>query len=493
MRKRAAIAVTSAALTALLPLRLSAAKPPAPGPGSGTGCVVSYPPPVQPAIRLQTPPPRRTASPGRGSGASSGGIVVPVPPLPGPSACPSDIGGAVAGLVIDPSKLSLSMNLLSQGFHLSAVTLRSDGACGADGQTANAVPVLETAWTADPGGESLFLSQQPSVDPQPDLLDPFSASFGWQGYAYSLQLQQAIPRGGATGPPQGEGPDDAQAVLLQAIAELAPGIDLSCFAVRRTGAWSDLAALGIGDPRPALPPGFSESSFDLEFRTTPPAGCPAAASADAAVYFSAVFSSASGGTIAIGAWSLSGSAPYPGTSSDGSLSWSSDVYQFGVWGDDDGVPLGPEVLAAIARKLDPSFSPACLLTPVNLSEADLGPLGFHSPAPPEGYVVVFSSLTGDVVSPSCATHFDFRGTYSLAWTLAGPESRIVDAAAFRIVSDHPGPRTDPIVSDSCITWNDDRGTSFSVGGSSASGGAGPDRSVLVAVARSLDPGLAISP
>jgi len=493
MRQRTIIAVASAALTGLLSVRYLRAqgKPPLPGPG--TGCVISYPPPLQPTIRLQTPPPRRSGGAGRGSGASSGGIVAPGPPLPGPASCQSDIGDAVAGAVIDPSKLGLSMNLLTQGFHLSAVTLRSDAACGNDGQPVSTVPVLETSWTADPSGEFLFLSQQPSTAPQPALLDPFSARFGWQGYFYALQVQPAFPRGGATGAPQGEGPDDARALLLQAIAELAPGIDISCFAVQRTGAWSDLASLGIGDPRPALPTGFSESSFDLEFRTTPAAGCPVAASPDSAVYFSAFFSGASGGSLAIGAWSLSGSAPYPGSSSDGSLNWSSGVYQFSVSGDDGGVPLGSSVLIAIARKLDPSFSAACLLSPVELSAADLGPLGFHPPAPPDGYAFVFSSLTGDVVAPSCATHFDFRGTYSLSWTLSGPESRIIDAAAFRIVSDHPGPRTDPIVSDSCITWNDDRGTSFSVSGSSASGGAGPDPTVLAAVARSLDPDLVLSP
>jgi hypothetical protein len=55
------------------------------------------------------------------------------------------------------------------------------------------------------------------------------------------------------------------------------------------------------------------------------------------------------------------------------------------------------------------------------------------------------------------------------------------------VSDHPGPRTVPVVTDACISWSDDRGTSFLVTGYSVTGGPGPSRDVLIAVARSIDP------
>jgi hypothetical protein len=451
---------------------------------------------VQPQIHLPTPPVRhgKIVPLGRGgnAGGSGGTIVVPGPPIPPQPACAGDIGEAIAGAVIDPSRLGISMNLLNDGFRLTSITLRSEADCGADGQATSAVPVLETNWSATPGGQLLFLTQRPQTQSQGNLLDNGLATFWWEGFQYTAQIQFPVPIYGK-GVAEGPGPDDAQPILLQAISELAPGLDLSCFSQRTSGTWSNLSALGIGDPRPALPAGFSESSFELDYRTTPPPTCDVGTSAaDSGVYFSAGFTSADGGTISIGAWSLTeGTVPYPGALDDYSLSWSSDAFQFSLYGDDNGAALGSSVLLAIAQKLDPAFSPACLLQIVTLSSADLPALGFHAPQPPPDYVLSSEALSGDAVSSSCARHFEFRGTYSLSWSYVNNDGAEISASAYRVVSDHPGPRTTPLVSDTCISWSDDKGTTYFVIGSSVTGASVPGKDVLIAVAKSMDPGLVI--
>ena len=456
-----------------------------PGPVSGCGAVTG--PPVAPQIRLQSPRPRRARS-DRGSGSSGGTVLIPGPPAPWP-VCAGDIGAAITGDAVQPSQLGISMNLLKDGFELTSLTIRSDAVCGPDGQAGAGVPILETGWIVEAAGVPLFLSQQPQAQGSGNRLDDGSASFWWQGFLYSLQLQFAVPlqgKGAASSVP------DSRQILTQAIAELAPGLDPSCFAQRKAGAWSDLAALGIGDPRPAIPSGYGESSFQLDFLAAP-----ACASDDpgatSEVSLFAFFQSASGGSLGIEAWSLAGSSPYPGSIQDGSLAWSSDRYQFSVSGDSGGIPLPASVLVPIAQRLDPTFSTACALHAVTLAPADLPGLGFHAPAIPSGWNQTAQSLTGEIVPATCTTHFDFRGTYSLFWSLSNGTDLVISASALRVVSDHPGPRTDPVVSDACISWNDDLGTTFFVSGYSATGGSPPDRSTLDAVARSMDPGLTISP
>ncbi|HET7453362.1 MAG TPA: hypothetical protein VFL12_11505 [Thermoanaerobaculia bacterium] len=477
----------AAVVAAVLPLSAQTTpKPPI------AGCGVVTDPPVTPQIRLQTPPGRREAirRQGRGSTAGTGATVVvpgsPVPPWP---VCATDIGAAISGDAISPGAIGIAMNVLGDGFHATSVTLGS--VCTSKAGSPDSVAVLQTSWSVDGSDVPLQLSQQPQAEPSANRIDGGSATFWWQGYVYDLSVAGPVPveAGTGVGAPAGTGPDDAGKILLRAIAELAPGLDVSCFAQRKTGTWSDLAALGLGDPRPAIPPDYALADFQLTYLAAPP--CASAPPADTELVLSATFASPAGGWIGIGAWSLGGSAPYPGTLQDGFVAWSSDKYQFSVSGSSgDGMPLPSATLAAIANALDPTFSAACTLREVTLSPADLPPLGFHAPSAPDGYALVESSLTGEVLGAGCTRTFAFGGTYDLFWSFAGADG-FVTASAFRVVTDHPGPRTDPVVSDSCITWTDDRGTSFFVGGGAASPGTGPALAVLIGVARSMDPGLVL--
>lgn len=477
------VLVAAAAAAALSPFASAQPSPPLPI----AGCGVSSGPPVAPQIRLQTPARQGVVRRlGRTEPGGSGAIIaVPGSPLPPWPACAGDISGAISGEVIAPSQIGFAMNLLGEGFHLTSLSLHSDGSCAADGTADAPLPELDTTWTVDGSSAPLFLSQRSAAQGGGNRIDDASASFWWNGYQYAIQLAFVTPAERIPG----AAADDTRAILRRAIAELAPGLDLSCFAQPKTGSWADLAALGIGDPRPAIPSGYAESDFSLTYLSTP--ACAAASPADGEVSLFALFENASGSTIGIGAWSLAGSSSYPGTIQDGLVAWSSGVYQFSVYGDGTGGPLASSVLVPIAQKLDPAFSADCSLQPVTLAPADLPALGFHAPAAPPGYAPTGSSLTGEVVGASCTKHFDFRGTYVLFWSFSSGEGFVITASADRVVSDQPGPRTDPVISDSCISWSDDLGTTFFVAGYSAVGAGGPGQSVLAAVARSMDPGLTI--
>jgi len=452
-----------------------------PGPPIG-GCGI-VDPPVAPQIRLQTPPVRRTGAAGAGTGGSTGGrtIVTPGSPLPPFIACAGDIGAAVEGAAIAPSAIGIVPNLLGEGFHLTSLSLGSDCAATANGTP---VPFLATTWSIDGSDLPLSLSQEPGSS-SGNRIDDGSASFGWQGYVYTLAVPAGTPVPGPL-----SAVSDSRQVLLAAIAELAPGLDVSCFARRKTGSWSDLTALGIGDPRPAVPGGFSATGLQLSYLSTP--SCALAPAADDELSLFADFRDAGGGWIGIGAWSLGKSSAYPGSLQDGFAGWSSDRYQFSIsGGSGDGSPVPSSVLLPIARALDPTFSTDCVMQAVVLSPAELPALGFHAPSPPAGWTETIASLTGNVVGASCARSFDFRGTYQLFWSFDGPGGLVLTASAYRVVAADPGPRTDPVIGDGCISWSDDRGTSYFVSGYSASGGPDPDRTVLVAVAQSMDPGLTI--
>jgi hypothetical protein len=426
----------------------------------------------------------------RGGAAPVGGDEIP----PGFSFCAGEIGVAITGSVIDPSRLGIAMNLLKDGFRLNTVNLSAQADCGPDGSAAYAIPHLETGWTADPGGQQIFVSQSLQAQSQGNVLDNGFASFWWQGYLYTLQLGWTpVPL--LLGP-GGERPpfdDPFSQLLIRAAQELAPGLSIDCFSRRVSGGWEDLALLAIGDPRAAIPPEFSQTGFDLQYLTKPAAGCPVGPPPEeSAVTFWASFSNPQGGNIGLSAWSLPAApAPSPGSLDDYSLNWSSDRYAFSIYGDSGGAPLGRSALLSIARRLDPGFSPDCLLQTVSLADASLPELGFHAPQPPAGYALLSESLSGAVVSASCTRPFDFRGRYDLSWSFASPQDLALTASASRLVSDHPGPRTAPVVTDSCVSWSDEKGTSYVVTGFSASGAPGPGTEVLLAVARSMDPGLVI--
>ena len=64
-----------------------------------------------------------------------------------------------------------------------------------------------------------------------------------------------------------------RAALAAVVEALAPNLGEQCFYRQIEGGWESLAALGIGDPRSAIPNDFAEEGFWAEVFEPPAAGC----------------------------------------------------------------------------------------------------------------------------------------------------------------------------------------------------------------------------
>lgn len=456
--------------------------------------------------------------PATGSDSSSGASVAgssAVPPSGG--ICPVAVGDVLSGTSIDPAKVGFAMNLPKAGFSLRSIQLRAEATCGPDGQPQGAGElVLETSWVHDATGLEAYLSQRKTAERISNVRYDGSLLFWSAGYAYSLNvnsyrvypaMEGAVPpmQGGTTegsvggassasplAPPTQPDPR-APAVLDELLAQVAADIAAGkCYYTQRPGTWSDILAAGVGDPRPAIPAGFSEdqayiTAFD------PPANCDAGPSPDQGS-FTVTFSAAAGrgGGIYISGNRLpAGQVPYPGTIDQYSASWSNGSWQFSIGAKADPSP-GDAVVRAIARALDPRFDQACLARQVTLSEADLAAMGAGAPATPEGWKRELANAARTEFSGSCnsAQRQLYQGeNANFQWVLTGPGGATVSAAGYRQGAEPTAPG---YISDGNLSWMAANGWQFVVSGYKQADGTPVPRETLVAIAKGLDPQLDVS-
>jgi hypothetical protein len=464
----------------------------------------------------------------------------PSSPLPLPQPCLAPLEDVLVGGVIDPTRRGFTLRSLGEAFELLTVALRSEGDCAVAESNSPSLLILDSSWRERGSGASLWVSQRQGGAPVPNVLDGGFASFTAGGYAFTLWAQgeslpllpfssfvapaQAAPRSlraaGAPrltltaqshpAPPPGGG-GDASALLERAIGDLAPEVSLACFFLRQEGGWGDLATLGIGDPRPAVPADFVESGLSLQFLAHPPASCPPpTVDPGDGVMFWASFTAGADGSLNLGAWALPpGTSPWPGRLSTEGASWTSARHVFSVAASRGGEPLGLERIRALALALDPSFVSACLLRDRLLGESDLPALQLRPARAPASYELVTSSLRAEELIGNCPADLAYRGGIFLDWQFADPDGRaiaaqavrgsggggVAPAVASRVTAGPPGiavPPTGggPTSSTNFLVWTDANGTSYTVYGYSSWGGAGPSYEELVFVAKSLDPGFA---
>lgn len=429
-------------------------------------------PPVRPTLQRDVGP----------AGNGTGGV-----PDWNWNVCPAPIGDLIVDGAIDPGQRGFRLALLGASFDLQSIGVRGEGPCLGDGTGEPGEIVADSSWWARAESVNAWVGQRTQAEPIPNVLEEGYATFWWDGYGFTVWTGGFWGPVAGGGAPQPSGDPPGQAVLETAIADLAPGLSLGCFYRRVHGGWQDLADLGIGDPRPAVPTSFSESYFDLQFLQAPPASCDPVAQSGS-TYLSAAFVHQRSGYISISAYSLpEGSEGYPGQLSDWYLSWSNGRYQFWIWGDQEGNPIGSERLQAIARALDPTFSTACLLQHIELQEADLASHGFHAARPPAGYDVVSSQLFADLVSQACELDLDYRGSYSLWWSFENAAQQVIDASAYRAVGTAQLIPAPPTIGENYLYWMDALGTNYSVYGYSRVGGEYPAQALLIEVATSMDP------
>ncbi|MGI8926663.1 MAG: hypothetical protein ACR2HN_08470, partial [Tepidiformaceae bacterium] len=420
--------------------------------------------------------------------------------------CLAPIPAALDGARIDPARLDFAITLLRDGFVLTGFAIRSDGPCDSEGkppETGDAT--VDTSWRHVATGISVHVSQRVAKTAAANVLFDTNATFWRAGYQYNLGVDAyriAIDiDGGPTKPtdaptgsgvaspsPTGQHPE-AAAVFEEAMGQLAPGLDRSCFYTQRQGAWGDLIALGVGDPRPAIPAGLTEQDFQMTFFAAPPASCGAAPLEEQGGAYASVNYSGAGGRLSINVQFLpEGSRGGPGKGDETHFSWSNGRFQFFVGG--DGLPV--DAVRAVATALDPGFANACIISLRHFSAAELKALRLRVLVAPDGY-----RLDGEYGSIQ-ATQGDCSGVggvggeviafggYNAGWTFVASDGRGVISATIDHQDASGAPAREGWISDHHgLRWSDGEGNSYSVFGE---GGQGI-RDLLIAVARSMDPAL----
>jgi hypothetical protein len=278
-------------------------------------------------------------------------------------------------------------------------------------------------------------------------------------------------------------------VLRAVLAALAPDVPAQCYYVQRSGTWDDLALIGVGDPRPAVPSGLAEQYSEFYVFTAPPADCDAVELEQPGSFSASWGGDGDARYVSVGVYpAYDGWASY-GYLDSGSAYWRNGAFQFNVsaYGPEGG--LGRDVVEGLARALDPDFSSACFVINRELDESELAALGFQAPVAPEGFEIMSSSLTAnEAPSGDCGDVPDaeFYPQYNLHWMMESSDGAVIETNASRYPGSEQGPG---YIYESGLNWSDSQGTQYSVYGWSKGGSGTIERDILVAVAQSMDPSL----
>lgn len=406
--------------------------------------------------------------------------------------------GVMAGNGIDLAKAGFVPRLPSAGLAPLSASVAVYAGCDDNGQPLpNGELTLDTAWQHEASGLEAYVSQRKSATPAANVLRDGSATFWADGYRYDVNVNSyaipaAIERGApAQDLPSGPVADPRVAGILQSVvSELMESADATrCFWTLGQGSAADLAALGIGDPSPAIPAGYNVSEFNITRYVRPPADCDASIVPTEGTGFYAGWTRNSTPAefgylgVSVSAMPEGYNDPWPGSLTQYGANWSNGKFQFGVYAKVEG-GLSVETIRAIARALDPSFNEACLIQERQLSAADLARLGFRTPVGPDGYAIIRSSTVAQEIGDGCPKPQGWEPSYNLSWTLErGPDT--IEASASRY-----GGSAEPaqgFIGPNAIWWTDTAGTHFSVNAYSRGVSAEVARADLIAVARSMDP------
>jgi hypothetical protein len=353
--------------------------------------------------------------------------------------------------------------------------------------------VLDTSWTYGDNEFTIWVSQRESAEQTANIMYEGYAQFWSQGYAYSVSAGYVYYYGVDDVARDGGIDNQAsQAVLLQAIAELAPDVPQQCFYQPANAEWSALADLGVGDPRGAIPAGFVEESVWAQVFTPPAEGCDVPDDVDLPVSFGAQWSSGDGSWLSINIYRAyndyyGGPLAEVGYSNDYSVSWSNGTYRFDVYGNNRDSGIGMATLQAIARALDPQFDNACLLVERHLTEAELEAQGIGTADAPGGYVLESSRAVASEPNANCDLGVEV-GNVSADWQFSGPNGEHVSASAWLDKSYRSDGSWYGSIGQGYISWIGPNGANYSVSGWSETDGP-VDQETLIGVALSMDPTL----
>ncbi|MFN0145840.1 MAG: hypothetical protein ACKVT1_04965 [Dehalococcoidia bacterium] len=419
--------------------------------------------------------------------------------------CQGPIDGVVKDGRIDPGLRGFAMNTLGAGFQLTSLSFAAIGQCEADGSVKEPRLTLTATYVHTRTKLTLSVTQVQQPTPDANVRYPGSATFWRDGYQYTINGAYGVspafegPAGGGPSAPSPAiypplpGPSDkeVEAVIDEALAQLAPGLPQACFYRPNSGSWADLGAMGVGDPRPAVPAGYTESGVTFTVFTPPDASCnPPAATPPPASFYATWENPANGGFISVSAnGDPAGSEVYPGYVSADSAFWSNGKYQFSVSGGKGSGPLGLDIVRAIAKALDPNFEQACFFAQRTLTGADVIALGLRAPAVPAGYRITRTDLSASELGQNCGNvAVGVGNSYNLNWDLEGSGGAVINVNVSRQDGQEPTDRGG-YRNESGLGWWDGKGTNYNVNGYSKDGPGTVPQDILDAVAKSLDPQL----
>lgn len=399
--------------------------------------------------------------------------------------------------VIDPSKAGFTPNLPSTGFSPLQLGLSVYAECDQNGAPKPGGELaLDSSWKHDQTGIEAYVSQRKSEKRVASVLRDDMATFWADGYVYSVNVNRyhILPYASEdptrSSMPVPDGDPRATEVLRTLVAQLTGSDDnMKCFWKLEQGDWANLATLGIGDPRPLIPGGYTLTDSYISVFTPPAAGCDTSIVPTEGASMNANWTkggtSGDYGYIGVSAWAMPDGYvdTWPGSFTQYGANWGNGKFQFGVYAKvEAGLTL--DTIRAIAKALDPSFNETCLIQERELTASDLSRLGFNTPKGPDGYTIVRSSLLANEIGDGCTKPEGWAPQYNLNWSLERGADTI-DVSVSRYGEGDVA--ATGYIAPNSIWWSDSKGTYYSI--NAYSRGISPEVSKddLIAVARSLDP------
>ncbi|MBA4180596.1 MAG: hypothetical protein C0506_08420 [Anaerolinea sp.] len=439
-----------------------------------------------------------------GEGGTNGGAAYSGMPIDGsPAGCEAPVGDILSGSVIDPGKQGFAPRLPGAGWSLVSVSLRAAGPCEGGGTAADSKLVMDTSWLHVATGLGAHVSQAVSPEREPNVLATTYASFWDGGYQFRVDVNgfRIMPAGAVTSangvvkPAIAPVPADdprSREVLEALVMALQPKGGLQCFYREAPGAWEDLAKLGIGDPRPAVPAGLTLQELRVTTFTAPAPGCDVAPGKPAGTGFNAVWtqdqSRGAFGVLYVSAYARTPEmGRYPGHVTEYSASWSNASYQFSV-GMKSEKPLGGTKIREIAKLLDPDFERACFSVERQLSGGDLATYGLRKPKAPAGLNIVNEWMSATELNGNCGgISPDFATGVNAGWNLEDKAGTSIQANVNqRKGGSQPAGGS---IGENHLSWVDSKGNEYFVQGASRGVSGVVAKELLLEVARSMDPTL----
>ena len=233
--------------------------------------------------------------------------------------------------------------------------------------------------------------------------------------------------------------------------------------------WTALSAMGLSDPRAAIPSDLSVFQSTLsEDRQS----------------LDILFTDSRGGYITLlVSPSSHGTKPYAFTSVG--ADWTNGVSGFSISGMLDEQPMGKSLVQRVSNALDPSFGDSCMIETVSADDSTVRQLGFIPPAAPQGFRRMESLLEFTRPTKGCAIS-NHVPVLDFVWRFENEVGEVLRAGIYNYGYDSDA----SLATERSLHWSGRDGARYWVATEST---ASSDdlRNVLYVLAKSMDPSFSL--